>query len=221
MIIFNGITRFRNRGEAARELAERLQHYKGTNSVVLAIPRGGVAIGCVVARELGLPLDIVLSKKIGHPDNPEYAIGSVTLQGMLLGTANVPTEYIIEETKRIRELLHKRYSMYMGNKQPISLAGKNVILVDDGIATGNTLLSTIDAIREQGPAGIVVGVPVASPDALESVEEKADETVCLLAPGYFFAVGQFYEEFHQLTDTEVIRLLDDAADTPADNRGAE
>lgn len=213
-MISNSIYHFANREEAAHELAEELRQYQSTYSVILAIPRGGVPIGCVLAKDLNLSLDIVLSKKIGHPDNPEYAIGSITMQGILLAPTDVPTEYISRETKRIRELLSMRYTMYMGNKKPVPLTGRNVIIVDDGIATGNTILSTIDLVRKHQPAKIIVATPVAAPDSLDIVSEQADEIVCLLAPQHFFAVGQFYEEFHQLTDDEVIQLLHEANSLP-------
>lgn len=211
MIFFDRAPLFEDREDAAYELAGELMEYSNTNGVILAIPRGGVPVGYVLSRELGLPLDISLSKKIGHPENPEYAIGSVSLQGVILNSNNVPMEYIVEETKKVRDLLTKRYALYMGNRRPQSLSGKTVIIVDDGVATGSTVLATIAAVRENSPKEIVVAVPVASPEALEAIEEQADRTVCLEAPEHFSAVGQFYRNFAQLDDDEVIYLLHDAA----------
>lgn len=207
MVLFERISRFGNRSEAAYELADALRHYRYSNALVLAIPRGGVPIGAVIARELNLPLDIVLSKKIGHPNNPEYAIGSVSLHGLRLHRSDVPIEYIMEEAARLRTLLRKRYTMYRGSRQPVDVRDRIVIIVDDGVATGSTILATIDALRENHPQRIVVAVPVAAPEALAAVKAKADETVCLLMPEHFYAVGQFYDEFPQVDDEEVIRLL--------------
>lgn len=215
-MISDNIYRFTSREAAAHELAEQLEEYRGTDSVVLAIPRGGVSIGYIVAGDLDLPLDIVLSKKIGHPNNPEYAIGSVTMQGILLDTSDVSDEYISKETHRIWELLDTRYRMYMGNRKPVSLTGRHVIIVDDGIATGNTVLSTIAVVHKRQPASIIVATPVAAPDSLEVISEQADEIVCLLAPRDFFAVGQFYKEFHQLTDDEVIKMLNESNNQPTE-----
>jgi putative phosphoribosyl transferase len=169
-----------------------------------------VEIGYVVAKELELPLEIVLSKKIGHPHHSEFAIGAVSLEGRVVNErSDVSDEYIEEETGRLRNLLRERYKKYYGERKPASLEDKIVIVVDDGIATGNTLLSTIELIRHHNPRWVVVAIPVAPPDSLRHIEEAkgVDEVVCLLAPRDFHAVGQFYENFDQVEDKEVIRLL--------------
>ena len=201
---------FKDRFDAGRQLAKALQHYKNRDGVILAVPRGGVEIGYIVAKELELPLEIVLSKKIGHPHHSEFAIGAVSLEGRVVTErSDVSDEYIEQETGRLRHLLRERYKKYYGERKPANLEDKIVIVVDDGIATGNTLLSTIELIRHHNPRWVVVAVPVAPPDSLRHIEEAkgVDEVVCLLSPRDFYAVGQFYENFDQVEDKEVIRLL--------------
>ena len=198
----------RNRGTAARLLAERLEKYRGERGVVLAIPRGGVPVAAPIARYLGMPLEVTLSKKIGHPANPEFAIGSVSLDTMQVDErADVPQAYIAAEVARIREGLRQKYSLYMGNRKHVPLRDQVVILVDDGVATGKTLLSTIELVKKEQPRKIVVAVPVAPPTAYDTVSSLVDEVVCLLVPIGFQAVGQFYEEFSQVSDEQVIELL--------------
>ncbi len=198
----------RNREEAAYMLANRLARYEGQDGIVLAIPRGGVPIGAIIANRLHMPLEVILSKKIGHPSNPEYAIGSVCLDSVQVNEQiNVPEEYIQAETERIRKLLREKYKLFMGNRTPTPLKGRVAILVDDGIATGNTLIATINLVKKQHPSKIVVAVPVAPPSAVEHIGAMVDDMVCLFAPPDFFAVGQFYQEFYQVTDDEVIELL--------------
>lgn len=204
----------RNRETAARLLAGRLEKYRGERGVVLAIPRGGVPVAAPIARHLGLPLEVTLSKKIGHPANPEFAIGSVSLDSVQVDArADVPQAYIAAEVARIREGLRQKYSLYMGNKEHVPLHDRVVILVDDGVATGKTLLATIDLVKKEQPRKIVVAVPVASPSAYETVSSLVDEVVCLLVPIGFQAVGQFYEEFSQVSDEQVIELLQEQEET--------
>lgn len=203
--------KFKNRDEAGQILAVRLQKYKDPNTIVLAIPRGGVPIGYIVAKSLNAPLDLVLSKKIGHPTHKEYAIGAVTLNNRVLSEAakHISSEYIDLETARIREKLKNKFKEYYGDKKPLKLQDKIIIIVDDGIATGNTILSTIEMLYEEKPQKIVVAIPVTSSSALMKLESSSliDEVVCLLLPEYFRAVGQFYEDFDQVTDEEVKKLL--------------
>ena len=202
---------FRNREDAAIQLALALEKYKNTNAVVVAVPRGGVPIGYVIAKKLNLPLELVLSKKIGHPYNKEYAIGAVTLQSSILDDAadNVSETYIESETQAIRKLLLERQQKYYVNKEPLPLDDKDVILVDDGIATGNTLISCIRLIQQQNPSRIIVALPVAPFDAIARIKQSLDldEVICLLASRNFYAVGQFYEDFGQVSDAEVIGFL--------------
>ena len=200
---------FKNRNSAAIELVEKLAKYKNRKAIVLAIPRGGVPIGAVVAKALGLPLDIVLSKKIGHPYNQEFAIGSVSLDGVFLdeNAKLVSTEYIKKESQRIVNDLQQKYKLLMGNKEPLNIKGKMVLLIDDGIATGNTMIASLETIKKKGPSKTVVVSPVAPPDTVRKLEKYADEVICLLIPGGFHSTSEFYEDFSEVSDNEVKILL--------------
>lgn len=203
---------FKDRIEAGIVLAEKLLHYKDHNVVVIAIPRGGLPLGAVVAKQLNAPLDVALTKKIGHPYNKEYAIGAVSLNSRILSAAiEASEEYIEEETKQIRELLAHRQKQYYKNLQPQNIKGKTVIIVDDGIATGNTILATIKLIYQNQPNNIVVGIPVAPPSAVEKLKTSpyVHEVICLKTPYNFRAVGQFYDEFNPVTDEEAIQILEE------------
>lgn len=204
---------FENRTDAATQLADKLLSLKSEELVVLAIPRGGLPIGSVLAKTLGAPLDVVLTKKLGHPYQKEYAIGAVSLDGLILSDAiGIPKEYIEEETARIREVLKQRHRQYYKNRFPENLRDKTIIVVDDGVATGNTLLVTIGLVKKQEPKKIIVAIPVAPPSAIKLLESTPDidEVVCLQVPHNFHAVGQFYEEFRQVSDQEAIRILEEA-----------
>ncbi|MDO9594175.1 MAG: phosphoribosyltransferase family protein [Lutibacter sp.] len=203
---------FTNREEAGKLLANKLTNYKDNNEVVIvAIPRGGVPVGYEIANKLNVPLEIVLSKKIGHPFNKEYAIGAVTLENSILSDAakEVSPVYIYDETEQVRALLKQRHQLYYGEKKPMSLKDKIVVLVDDGIATGNTIISCIQLIQLQKPSKIVVALPVSPNSALRKIREmpEVNEVICLSAPVNFQAVGQFYDEFDQVNDQEVVALL--------------
>ncbi|MDG1729477.1 MAG: phosphoribosyltransferase family protein [Algibacter sp.] len=202
---------FKDRIEAGNLLAAKLESYKTENAIIMAIPRGGVPIGYQVAEKLHLPLEVVLSKKIGHPLHKEFAIGAVTLKHKVLSDAAsvVPSEYIEAETKKIRTLLTKRYQEYYGKKKPLQLKDKVLIVVDDGIATGNTILSTIEMLYDEKPKQIIVAIPVSSQNALQKLKNTPfiDDVICLKAPVNFRAVGQFYKNFDQVDDTEVKALL--------------
>lgn len=199
---------FKDRIQAGLLLAEKLKKYQNSNSVILAVPRGGVPIGHEIAKKLHLPLDIVLSKKIGHPYNKEFAIGAVSLDSMIIDEhPGVSNTYIDEEITNLRKLLKEKYELYMGNRKPINIKDKNVILVDDGIATGNTLLASIKMLRKQKPAKIIVAVPVLPYDNVPVFELNTDEFIYLIASKSFRGVGGFYEEFNQVEDDEVIKIL--------------
>lgn len=200
---------FKDRVDAALQLTEKLKKYKNTDGIVLAIPRGGVPIGYIIASELGFPLEIMLSKKIGHPRNSEYAIGSVSLDDVVINE-NVPDvsmDYIRKESSRILNVLKDKYTFFMGDRKPASLENKTVILVDDGIATGSTIIATLNSIRKKKPKKIIIAVPVAPRMVAEKMQDLVDELVCLSAPSNFSGVGQFYENFSQVSDEEVINLL--------------
>ena len=198
----------KDRIEAGVLLSEKLKKYQNSNTIILAVPRGGVPVGYIIAKNLHLPLDIVLSKKIGHPNNKEFAIGAVSMDSMTIDEhPEVPKKYIEDEIIRLRKLMQNKYEIYMGNREPLDIKGKNIILVDDGIATGNTLLASITMLRKRNPAKIIVAVPVLPYDTVPVFEKNADEFVYLIASKYFRGVGSFYEDFNQVEDDEVIRLL--------------
>lgn len=207
---------FKDRIEAGIQLADELLPYKDQNAVVLAIPRGGLPLGSIVAKALNAPLDVALSKKIGHPYNREYAIGAVSMDQIVLNdVAGVHTRYIEEETARIRKKLKKRYLQYYKNRKPQELKDKIVIIIDDGIATGNTIRVTAEMVKAHKPKKVIVAIPVAPPSAIKSLEASAfvDEVICLYTPYDFMAVGQFYEYFEQVSDEEAINLLQESNKT--------
>lgn len=204
-------TIFKNREEAATVLAKELIQFKDSEAVVVSIPRGGVPIGVQLAKELKLPLEVVLSKKIGHPLNKEFAIGAVTLDAVVLNdiAQDISEEYIKNEIVKIRELLKKRQQAFYVNVKPLSVTGKTVILVDDGAATGSTLLSCVSLLHKQNPKSIVVAIPVAPPSVCKKIEQskQVDSLICILKPFNFNAVGQFYSNFDQVSDKSVITML--------------
>src|SRR3989338_6527335 len=203
---------FKNRFDAAEKLAKKLIHYKNSkDAVILAIPRGALEIGNVLAKRLNLQLDIILTKKIPHPYSEEYAIGAVSLKNYVVdetavNTENVSEDYIKKHVKEIRKNLKEKYKKYIG-EEPINLKGKIVIIIDDGIATGNTIKLAIDMARKEKAKKVVVAIPVAPSENIIQLKELADEVVCLETPFPFFAIGQFYETFTQVDDDEAIRLL--------------
>lgn len=204
---------FANRREAGELLFKELLPYKNNRDAILvALPRGGVPVACILSEKLNLPLEIVLSKKIGHPENREFAIGAVTLNSKIVepwALEEVSSTYLNQEIERIRALLKKRLQWYYGAQAPIDLRNKTVIVVDDGVATGNTLISSIQLIEQQQPREIIVALPVAPPSAIRKIKlfTPVEKVLCLEVPLHFQSVGQFYEDFGEVTDQEVIRLL--------------
>ncbi|MFP4639747.1 MAG: phosphoribosyltransferase [Guyparkeria sp.] len=201
---------FQDREEAAERIAERLDHHRGKNPLVLAIPRGGVPMGRIVADRLDGELDIVLVRKIGAPGNPEFAIGSVDETGHVElnpGTERfgISEDYIEREADRQLETIRERRQRYQ--RPPTHAEGRVTILVDDGIATGATLSAAIRSVRAQSPQALVVAVGVAPPPTVERLRGEVDELVCLEAPADFMAVGQFFRDFRQVDDEEVIAAL--------------
>ena len=206
--------RFRNRIEAGRLLAERLRAYGGRDDVVvLGLPHGGVPIAFEIARDLEAPLDVFLVRKLGVPGHEEVALGAIATGGMrvlnkeLIESLNIPPEWIEAIDAKERRELERRERLYRADRPPPDLAGKTVVLVDDGLATGSTMLAAVHAIREDDPARIVVAVPVAAPDVCAALRAVADEVVCLRTPQPFRAVGLWYDDFSQTTDDEVSDLL--------------
>jgi putative phosphoribosyl transferase len=200
---------FRDRVQAGLLLASKLRKYKNDPGIVLAVPRGGVPVAYAVAKELGFPIEVILTKKIGHPFNKEYAIGAASLTDyFVLPHENVSEAYIEKEIALIRRRLKEMYRIFMGDREPEKLEGKTVIIIDDGIATGNTLMGTINILRKSKPGKIVIAVPVASESAVKKLSKEVDEVIALLIPEEFHGVGSFYLDFEQVTDEEVVLYLD-------------
>lgn len=203
---------FEDRRKAGELLAERLVKYRGANAVVLAIPRGGVVIGDAVAKALRLLLDVIITRKIGAPGNPEFAIGAVSQDGTryvdeaAVSDLGVSEEYIEENASEQIALIAKRTKEYRGSNI-YDLKGKTAIVVDDGIATGHTAMATVKYARKLGPAHLVFAAPVGSRAAASRLAVLVDEFVCLDTPWDFYAVGQFYRRFEQVSDEEVIEIL--------------
>jgi predicted phosphoribosyltransferase len=205
---------FRDRTEAGRALAERLAAYANRPDViVLALPRGGVPVAYEVARALHAPLDVFLVRKLGVPGQEELAMGAVATGGVrvlneqVVRALRIPDSVIDAVAAWELEELARRERLYRGDRPPPDVRGKTVILVDDGLATGSTMLAAVKALRQQQPARIVVAVPVAAPDTCELLREEVDDIVCAATPEPFYAVGLWYQDFSQTTDEEVRELL--------------
>lgn len=215
-----GTMRFRDRWEAGQRLAEALRHLapeaRAGQLVVLGIPRGGVIVAYEVARALQAPLDVVLAHKLGAPGNPELAIGAVAEDGTLwvdplaMAELEVSPAYLEEEIRRQHEELRRRAERFRGARPPVPVAGRNAVVVDDGIATGATMRVSLRSLRSRGARRLVVAAPVAPPEMLPRVEAEADEVVVLYTPALFWAVGAFYEHFDQVPDEQVVALLAEA-----------
>ena len=206
--------RFRNRTDAGRQLAEKLAAYADRPDVlVLALPRGGVPVGFEVARALGAPFDVFLVRKLGVPGYEELAMGAVATGGVRILNDEIVRGLGISEheidaavARELQELA-RRERLYRGDRPPPDVAGRTVIVVDDGLATGATMRAAVAALRQQQPARTVVAVPTASPDTCEALKTEADDVICAITPEPFFAVGHWYEDFTQTTDNEVRELL--------------
>jgi putative phosphoribosyl transferase len=206
---------FRDRKDAGERLAALLLHLKDRSPIVLALPRGGVAIGAEIARLLGAPLDIVLVRKIGVPWQRELALGAVADGGTpeifiderMAESLAVPGDYVRAETARQLAELERRRQIYCAGRPPVEIAGRTAIVVDDGIATGATMRVALRAVRRQGPARLVLAAPVAAAETLAALAGEADETVCVATPQGLGAIGYYYKDFHQMSDDEVTTLL--------------
>lgn len=217
----NGGIRFRDRADAGRQLAARLSHLKDKAPVVLALPRGGVAIGYEVAQLLRAPLDIVLVRKIGVPWQPELAVGAVSdgehaqvfLDRQMAASLGIGEDYLQAETRRQLAEIERRRAAYGAALEPAPLDGRTAIVVDDGIATGATMRVALRAVGARQPARLVLAAPVAAPETLAALAGEADEAVCVATPAALGSVGYCYEDFHQMSDQEVRVLLGGAART--------
>lgn len=202
---------FKDRTDAGAQLAKELINYKNTKALLLAIPRGGVPVAQAIAEELTLPISLVLVKKIGHPFNKEYAIGAANLEDFfVIDKTDVPDDYIEKEVKAIRTRLKEMQELFIKKNRNILIEGKNVIIVDDGIATGNTIINAIRLIRKKNPRKIIVAAPVGSEKSVKNIKEIADEVIILKTPANFRAIGEYYTDFKQVNDEEVIDLLKSA-----------
>src|SRR5690554_4054293 len=209
---------YRDRREAARRLAEALTHLKGEHPLVLAIPRGGVPMGRVLADALEGELDVVLVRKVGAPGNPEYAIGAVSEDGSVHleeAAGQCRQAWLTREIERQRELIEERRRRYTPVRSPIDPAGRVVVVVDDGSATGATMAAALATLRQRGPTRLIAALGVAPPDTLARLESLADEVVCVEAPERFGSVGRFFAEFDQVGDDEVVALLDTGHGQPS------
>ncbi len=205
---------FRDRHDAANKLAKELQQYRGQHPLVLAIPRGAVPMAKIIAEALDGELDVVLVRKLRAPGNPEFAIGAMDESGWTYladysGRVAGSTEYIEAEKAEQLDVMRERRASYTPVRQSLDPAGRIVIVVDDGLATGVTMIAALHALRAKHPKKLICAVPVAPPDTLQKVSPYADEVVCLDAPEQFYAVGQFYQSFPQVSDDEVIAELKD------------
>ncbi len=205
---------FNDRRDAGKQLASQLGGYKDRKDViVLGLARGGMVTAAEVSSALGVPLNVVVVRKIGAPGNEELALGAIAEHGegvfndQLIGILGVSPDYLKREVERQRKILKERLSLYRGRSPAPDLNGKTVILVDDGIATGSSMRVAIHSVREAKAKKIVMAVPVAAPDSLRKIGKEVDEVVCLSSPVFFEAVGAFYRIFDQTSDDEVIRLL--------------
>jgi predicted phosphoribosyltransferase len=209
-------SQFADRREAGRLLAERVRALRLESPVVYALPRGGVPVAAEIATALGAPLDLVLVRKIGAPGQPELGIGAVVegtepemvLNEDIVALTGATESFIAAARARELEEIERRRQHYLAGRRPLDPKGHAAVVVDDGIATGATAKAALRALRRRGAARLVLAVPVAPPDTVKAMHGEADDVVCLIESEIYFGIGGFYDDFHQLTDTEVTALLD-------------
>jgi predicted phosphoribosyltransferase len=208
---------FENREDAARQLAAKLKGRALVDLLVLGIPRGGVVLGAVLARELGGELDVILARKLRAPEQPELAVGAIAENGKVHlnpqaeERLELSDRYLVEEARHQMAEITRRKKLFRAARGPAPVRGRSVIVTDDGIATGSTMNAALQVLKAQEPHELIVAVPVASPDRLTPLRQWCDDIVCLLCPTNFWAIGQFYEDFTQVSDEEVMQILQGSA----------
>jgi predicted phosphoribosyltransferase len=207
---------FEDRLDAGGQLAEALKEHAGPEAVILGIPRGGVIVAEVVARTLGAPLDVVVPRKVGAPGNPELGLGAVApgvrvLDPWLIERLGVSEEYLEREIAAEEREIERRLHAYREGRPPVDVAGRTAVVVDDGVATGGTAVAALRWARAQGAEKVVLAVPVAPPQTMSRLRHESDEVVALATPEPFFAVGEWYRDFDQTADSEVVAALARAA----------
>ncbi len=213
LIMDSKLTRFKNRKQAGILLGEKLKYLKNKNPVVLSIPRGGAVIGREIALKLEAEFDLIITKKLGAPGNPELAIGAVSENGAvylnkdLISWSEISQEYIRNEIKKQSQNLRERGELFSKYRKKVVVRGKSVIITDDGIATGATMASAINCTKMQQPQSIFIALPVGPPEAIDFLSGIVNCVVCLLTPKAFMSVGEYYEDFKQIDDSEVIEIL--------------
>ena len=199
---------FKNRHDAAIQLIPLLNKYKNESCMVMAIPRGGIPIGYYISKHYGFPLHVMLAKKIGHPWNAELAIGAVSLEDFTIDDRHsIPKPYITNAIKQIRESLLNQYGKFIGDKETADLKNKTIIIVDDGIATGNTILAGVELVKKRTPKKIIIAAPVSAMDAAERIRKLVDDFICPQLLNNFTGIGLYYDDFSEVTDKEAIQLL--------------
>lgn len=214
---------FADRREAGRRLASELESFRSSGPIVLALPRGGVPVAFEVAKALAAPLDVLIVRKIGLPGHPEFGVGALVLtaEPLLVMNKELLGQLRPDPAKMQQVVDHefaearRRSKLYRGDRSPPVLAGRTVIVVDDGLATGGSARAALQAVRQESPAFLILAVPVGSPDSIASLRSECDFIVCPVQPTSFHAVGALYRDFSQTEDSEVLRLLQEAADRPA------
>jgi len=212
--------RYADRRDAGAWLAARLEAYRGAGLLVLGLPRGGVVVAAEVARRLGAELDVVVARKLGSPISPELAIGAITADGArvvddhLVRALGVSERYLESVAAREQAEARRREARFRGGRSPPRITGRIVLVVDDGLATGSTMRAALRAVRRQEPGRLVAAVPVGPVDTCAAMQREADEVICLQTPAEFGAVGQFYDDFRQVEDDEVVRLLEGEQKSP-------
>jgi len=218
---------FTDRKEAGRQLAAALMRFKAESPVVLAVPRGGVPVAYEVARALQAPLDIIVARKLGAPGHHELGLGAIVdgdhpqsvLNEDIIRELGVSTQYIQDEIEAELKEIRRRQTVYRKGRPAAGVTGRTVIVIDDGIATGGSIRAALRGVKRMGPGKLVLAVPVAPPETIAALSGEADEIVCLEAPEYFMAIGEFYDDFRQTGDDEVIELLEAASRRSANTPG--